>query len=201
MYVPAVCILTSIVNLLLMFDLSLTPLDIFWPPETIWLSIHWLLTHPSLETISMLQLCDFPTVHWEHIYLHITQNTWTTIESRRSAWAEAPVQNPRIQKLWDPIYISGSIEAWLVTPAATLIWLAVQHMRHNTVVEVSQLCRAPYLINIIKSNPIDILHALWLKKTSHLTLSLTTVCVTKFQQVKNQEIWEYYSSLDIDSNA
>ena len=35
MYVSAVHILTSIVNLLLVFNLSLTPLDIFQPPETV----------------------------------------------------------------------------------------------------------------------------------------------------------------------
>ena len=41
MYVSAVCILTTIVNILLTFDLSL---QYFWPPETIRLLILYLST-------------------------------------------------------------------------------------------------------------------------------------------------------------
>ena len=49
-----------------------------------------------------LQLCNFPMVLGEHIYLHTTQNTWTVTEGQCSARAEASVQNPFISRTARP---------------------------------------------------------------------------------------------------
>ena len=98
MYVLPVHIstLTSIVNLLLTFDLSLMPLNIFWTPETIQLLTLYSfdLHKPGTYFHGTFDSAVFPMVLGECIYLHTTRNTWTVTEGQHSARAEASVQTP-----------------------------------------------------------------------------------------------------------
>ena len=54
-----------------------------------------------------LQLCNFPMVLGEHIYLHTTRNTWTVTEGQCSAQAEASVQNLFISRTARPNLRAG----------------------------------------------------------------------------------------------
>ena len=111
MYVSAVYILTSIVNLQLTLDLSLTPFDIIQPPETVTLKplplnflCTWKLFPQYLPTLWL------PYVPLEAYYtcIHSKYLDCDRRPAQHTSWSPHP-EPPRIWKPWDPVYMLGSL--------------------------------------------------------------------------------------------